>query len=145
MASVDRISTKEIKIDGLNSSITRTVALDLPGGVETMDGITTVMVVIKIIPLTNISQTSASINPQNLDTSLEIVSISPSTVSLALSGEDEILSKIDTYTINCNLDLTGQGEGVFEIKLDKADFVVPQGISVVNFLPTSIKVELKKR
>ena len=145
LAPIDRISTKEIKINGLNSSITRTVALDLPTGVETIDGITTVIVMIKISSLTNVSQTTASINPQNLDSTLEIVSISPSTISVALAGDNTILSKIDTYTINCNLDLTGQGEGIFEIKLDKADFVVPQGISVVNFLPTSVKVELKKR
>lgn len=145
LVDINKLATKEINIAGLNAPITRAVVLDLPSGVKTVDEIGTVMVMIKISPFSNIIQTSASINPQNIESTLDIVSITPISINIALSGDSAALSNIDNVSINYNLDLIGKTEGAFDIILDKANFVLPTGVTVVNFLPISVKVELKKR
>lgn len=137
------ISTASINIDGRDGSYTVSVELSLPQGITIADNTGKVTVKITFAA----TDTTKTINPQliyaNLDSSLQVQSISPTSLSTVVTGSSDALGKLNAGSVSVSLDLSAyKSAGTYSITIKNASFSLPDGIGLVSFLPSVIDVTL---
>lgn len=141
--SVNYIETKELNIDGLSSSIAKTIDLNIPAGISIIDQVSEVRVNLEISSVSSSKQISAQISPQNISPNIKINSLDPNTISVNLSGATADLDKANSDSIKLNLDFAKyDSPGIYSFDITNTMFSVPNGVTIISFVPSSIKVNL---
>ena len=146
LVSLSELTTVEISVSGISSNSTQNVKLNLPSGVTTSNDVDTVKVVITLKE----TETTKSINPEllydGLDASLKVTAITPTSVSVVVSGLTSLLQKLTGGEVKLKLDLAPyKSAGTYSVPIKNEFFVFPAGISLTSFLPSSIDVTLDNR
>lgn len=143
LRSINYLETKELNIDGINSTITRTVDLNIPSGITVTNQINSVKISIEVSSTSTSKQVIAQINPSNLAGNLKINSLDPNSISVNLAGSSANLDGANPDSVKLNLNLAQfNKEGLYKIDLSNSMFSVPEGITVTSFVPSSITVNL---
>lgn len=146
LRSVNYLETKALNIDGLNSTTSKTVDLDIPSGLSIVDQIGSVQVNVEISATSTNKLVVAQISPNNLNSSLKISSLDPSSISVNLAGNTNDLIKATSDTVKLNLDLSQYSkEGIYSIDITNNMVSTPENISIISFLPSSLTLNLVKK
>lgn len=145
LRSINYLETREINIDGLNSSTTQTIELNIPSGISITDQITSVKINIELLPTTSSKQVNGQIATQNLGSNLKLNSLDPNSILVNLSGTTSDLEKATSDNVKLNLNLSAYSDGTYSIDITNNMFSVPEGIIITSFIPSAIKVNIVKK
>ncbi|MGZ6254751.1 MAG: hypothetical protein ACXWL5_02095 [Candidatus Chromulinivorax sp.] len=70
--------------------------------------------------------------------------VAPDTVQIIVSGTKNILQKFDIYNNALHLDASELSQGENRILLQKENLFLPDEINLINLIPSSLSIELKK-
>ena len=81
-----------------------------------------------------------------MDASLKVTTITPTSVSTIVSGLTSILQNLSGADVKLKLDLAPyKSAGTYSVSIKNSFFVLPEGVSLTSFLPSSIDVTLDNR
>ncbi|MEX0594726.1 MAG: CdaR family protein [Patescibacteria group bacterium] len=146
LTNLKQIKTARISLDGISSTSSQNIALDLPSGVTVADDTAKVLVKITIAK----ADTTKSVTPQfvydGLSSSLKVSSTSPTSISAIVSGAGDILKNLSSGDVKLKLNLAPyKSAGTYSVQIENSAFVLPGGVSLVSFLPSAIDVTLENR
>ena len=137
------ISTKKIDISGIKEKTKYKADLDIPSGITMVDSITQVSIEVLLTNATTSKKVTPSLIYDNLNASLSVSSIDPTSISSWISGDDTTLSNTADSAIQVHVDFSAfKSAGTFAINITRDDFTLPTGISLNSYLPSSISVTL---
>jgi len=140
------IETKTIDVEGASQNISRTIDLDLPSGVTTIDNIATIKIEIKISPTNLDKEISANIAYENLSGLLKVDGLDPNNIKVMASGPSDILNNLSGSNVQLKINLSNyKSAGSYSIDIDKSMISVPGGVSISSFVPSSVKVNLSNK
>jgi len=135
------ISTKAIKLDNLSETLTVDTDLVFPLGTRS-NGVSSVSVKV-IVSSQEITKTlSVPINTKNIPSGKVVKSISPTTVSVTVSGAAGVVNKLTSKDINLTLNLSSAISGDNNIQISAENFSMPNLITLVGFSPQIVSVTL---
>lgn len=143
LASLTEVTTQPISVGGLSASTTLSTTLNLPSGVTVADDTTKISVKVEIAAVA----TTKSINPEiqyvGLSDSLKVTSVNPSTVTVLVSGPASALAGLNGSEVKLKLNLAIYlSAGTWPVSIKSTDFVFPDGVGLVSYLPSSVTVVL---
>jgi YbbR domain-containing protein len=114
---VQNIETQGVDISGANATITRTVALQEPGGARLRFGEpVSATVTVRITPIARPFRVSLPVPVEVINQPAGLlVSVNPQFVQVTLGGPAQRLSAIDPQTIVGTIDLSGFDAGVYSL------------------------------
>jgi diadenylate cyclase len=80
----------------------------------------------------------------SIPSNLEIVGDPPKEINVRLRGSQRLLASLKPDQIRARIDLFNTRPGVNQVSLSEANMKVPSGITVTNFYPRRIRVQLAK-
>ncbi|HSX41935.1 MAG TPA: CdaR family protein [Candidatus Saccharimonadales bacterium] len=146
LASLTQIPTVALSVDGLSTDKTQTLTLNLPSGISIAGSTSTVSVVLTIAP----TATTKTITPQlvygGLSSNLQVTATSPTSISAIVSGASPALSSLLDGDVKITLDLSPyKSAGTYILTILNGNFTLPNGISLVSFLPSAISVTVSNK
>ncbi len=132
------VETLPVNLDGATADVERRVGLDLPEGVSLV-GDQTVLVRVSIAPIQSSITLTRTPQVQGLAPGL-FASVSPTTVSLIITGPLPVLETLGPDDVRMVLDLTGLDIGTYALTPKFED--LPAGVAVQTVLPETIEVVL---
>lgn len=143
LGQTDYLETESINISDLISEKTQTVNLIIPPGVGLVSGQKNqVTAKIKLSQATIQKEITAKHNYLNLSSNLRIESISPSNIKITVSGSVDKISGITSQDVIVNFDFLSKTNGTFTYNVSDSQIITPNGISIVNIVPTSVSITL---
>ena len=140
------VKTKEINIGNIDKNTSRTIDLDLPAGITAVDQIDAVLVGFEISAQAVAKSIEPKIVVNNLQNYLKIDFFEPSSIKTEISGDSSILNNVNSDTVKLNLDLGNYlTEGEYYIEITNSIFNMPEGVTLVSFAPSSIKIKISKK
>ena len=73
---------------------------------------------------------------------LEIVGEPPKEINVRLRGSQRLLASIEPYYLRGQFDLSNAHVGINQLSLSETNMNVPSGISVTNFYPRTLRIQL---
>lgn len=134
------IETKPINLTDASDDFETLVELNLPEGVSAV-GDPKVLIQVSIAAIESSLAVSMPVEIVSLTPGLQAV-VSPLTVDVILSGPVPVLNNLKPEDIRVKIDLTGFDEGIFQL-LPVVDFL-PDGVSIVSILPSTLEVNINK-
>lgn len=146
LTELKEISTEAVSVAGLNSTTTLQAVMALPNGITVADKTGKISLKIEIDQV----PTTKSINPEfvydGLSSSLKVSSTNPTSISVLVSGPSNQLSSLGSSDVKLKLNLGPfQSAGTYSVAIKNSDFVLPEGVSLVSFLPSAVSVTLENR
>lgn len=132
------VETKAIDLTDASDDFETLVDLNLPEGVVAV-GDPKVLIQVSIAAIESSLAVSLPIDVVGLTPGLQ-ASVSPLVVDLILSGPVPVLNSLEPSDIRVIIDLTGYGEGTYQV-VPVVDFL-PEGVSIVSMLPSTIEVTI---
>lgn len=147
LADINYLETQRISVEGLSSSKIQLISIDLPEGVNLLDDQNDqISVEIQLSNIESSKQIIAGFNYLNLGNSLKVASIEPTNINVIFSGSQEKLGNINSDQIKVNLDLSSFNQtGTYAIDLNENMISKPEGVSVITFIPSSIRIILSNK
>ncbi|EKD56993.1 MAG: YbbR family protein [uncultured bacterium] len=143
LAGTDYIETKAVSIDGLNSNKTQQIGLNIPDGITLEDKVSKVTVELSILSIDSSKELTIGYNYTNLAEKLKINSLDSTGIKLVLSGASDKLTNLDTSGVKVNIDLSGYTQaGTYAIDIKDTMITKPDSLSIVSFMPSSIRITL---
>lgn len=144
IGSINSIKTSPVDVKELMDKRSVDVSLMLPEGVELLNPEQKISVRLNLekIETKTFEYNFNEINIKNLsgDLTAEIVD-SYGNVAITLKGPETILNGITKESISPEIDLSGLGEGTYDVNINIRE---AQGVKVESISPSSIRVTLKK-
>jgi YbbR domain-containing protein len=139
LQDANSVTTAPVDVDGLTSTVVRTVGLVPPSGTLLLDPTQTVQVTVQVSPLT--ITTTLRIQPAviNLQSGVTVAN-QPSPVAVTISGPQPTLSGLGARDFRVVLDVAGKGPGRYDVAPTVQN--LPAGMSVVSVDPQADTVEL---
>ncbi|OIN89111.1 hypothetical protein AUJ40_02390 [Candidatus Berkelbacteria bacterium CG1_02_42_45] len=137
--ALSSVSTQPIDIGNASSTINTSAKLSFPVGVQSVDNISSVNVIINFSQQAITKPLTIPVKTKNLPTNLKI---SPQTVDIVISGALDLIRGISSDNISLYLDLSSASAGS-TISIQNGDFVLPAGVTLVSFQPTSVTIVLQ--
>ena len=141
--AISSVKTTAINLVGKTNDFSDQIGLEIPDGV-TLVGENLINVTVKIGSSPFNRKLVIIPHGINVTPGLKVVSMSPTTIDVTLSGPAEELNKADRDTVVLDLDLRSATSGDNTMTIDKSMFRVPDKVSVISFEPTSLQVSLTK-
>ncbi|MFH1088286.1 MAG: CdaR family protein, partial [Patescibacteria group bacterium] len=135
LENINSVTTTAINLSNRVNTFSDQVGLEIPIGVSVESNkLIKVTIQIDNSPFTR----RLVLSPSYLDIApgLKVVSTSPATVSLVLSGPSDKLDTIDPSKARLEIDIRSATSGDNTIKIDQSMFKLAEGIKVVSFEPT---------
>ncbi|MCR4278264.1 MAG: CdaR family protein [Candidatus Berkelbacteria bacterium] len=146
LANLTEIPTEPIPVAALSSNTTVSITLSLPSGVTIADGTSKISAKIDLELTSTVKTIVPEIEYDGLSSLLKVTSLTPSSVSVLVSGPSTILSNLADGTAKLKLSLSPyQSAGTYSITIKLSDFTLPEGISLVSYLPSAVSVVLENR
>jgi len=137
------IETQPIDITNKKSEMIKNVNLVLPSGISLQkDANPRVKVTIGFAQNQVSRELTATINYQNLNPSLRVNTLNPSSVKVIVVGQTEQINLLNSSEVVLNLDLTNKSTGTFGIDISKEMFKVPEGVIIASYLPSSVSINI---
>lgn len=134
------VETKPINLTDASDDFETLVELNLPEGVTAV-GDPKVLIQVSIAAIESSLAVSMPVEVVGLLPGLK-AEVSPLTVDVILSGPVPVLNNLKPSDIRVKVDLTGFGEGVFQL-LPVVDFL-PEAVLIVSILPSTIEVTVSQ-
>jgi YbbR domain-containing protein len=134
------VETKDIDLTNANDDFETLVELDLPEGVSAV-GDPKVLIQVSIAAIESSLAVSVPVEAIGLIPGLQ-ATVTPVVVDVILSGPVPLLNGLEPSDIRVKVDLTGFAEGNYQL-LPVVDFL-PEGVSIVSILPSTIDVTVSK-
>ena len=110
------LSTETIRVEGATETVTETVRLVIPSGVDVV-GSDEVEVKVYVVPIVASVQTQIAVTLLNLRPGLEAI-VSPLTASVTLGGLAPLLRELQPSSVIVSLNLSGLGPGSYALSPD---------------------------
>jgi YbbR domain-containing protein len=137
---IKSIDTEYVSLDDVTANVTKIVKLNLPPGVKTSDGSTSVSVDISVEG--TISKAfNIPVNPVNLVSELN-ADLLTNTISVTLSGRESEINNLISANITAVVDLAGVVEGEHDLT---PKITAPQGFEIKDISPSKIKVKITRK
>jgi len=143
LENINSIQTTAINLANRINTFSDEVGLEIPAGVS-VEGNKLVKITIQINNSPFSRRMVLTPNYLNVSPGLKVVSTSPSTVSVVLSGPSDKLDTIDPNKARLEIDIRSATSGDNTVKIEQSMFKLAEGIKVISFEPTSINVALTK-
>lgn len=137
------LSTSPINLDNKIDSFTDKVSIELPPGIDLL-GPNVVNVKINLRTASNNRELILLPSYTNITEGFSVTLVSPSTITVNLSGSPDKLNQLSRHNTLLDLDLRGSLSGINRIELNTQMFTVPNGIEVSSFKPQVLEVTLTK-
>ena len=135
--------TSPINLDNKVDSFTDKVSIELPPGIDLL-GPNVVNVKINLRTASNNRELILLPSYTNITEGFSVTLVSPSTITVNLSGLPDKLDQLNRHNTLLDLDLRGSLSGINQIELNTQMFTVPDGIEVSSFKPQMLEVTLTK-
>lgn len=146
LKSLNYLETSKINIDNLNKDLSTNIELNIPAGVTLIDQVNSIAVKLSVSKIESTKKVNAQISAKNIPSGLNIKSIDPQNVSVNIQAEADILKDISPEDIRLVFDLSGYTvAGSYQIDIQDDIFEVKDGVNILNFTPSSIRVELENK
>lgn len=145
LTELESISTLPVSLNLISQNTTLNVKLGPPSGVTIADrDEVTIRINVKR------ADTTKTITPEiiydGLSASLRVASITPTSVSTVVSGPSDLIQSLSGNDVKLRLNLGPyQSAGNFSVQIQNTFFTLPNGVSLVSFLPSAIDVTLENR
>jgi len=137
------LSTSPINLDNKVDSFIDKVSIELPPGIDLL-GPNVVNVKINLRTASNNRELILLPSYTNITEGFSVTLVSPSTITVNLSGSPDKLDQLSRHNTLLDLDLRGSLSGINRIELNTQMFTVPDGIEVSSFKPQVLEVTLTK-
>lgn len=145
LEQVVSISTKPVSVNSVSSTATITTELELPSGATLATNSSRVAVTITVSDNVTTKQITPTIEYDGLATALKVASLNPTSVQLVVSGSSQQLSSISS-SARLKLRLSAyKSAGVYSVAIVPSDITLPEGVTIVSYLPSAIDVTLENR
>jgi len=146
LAQTNYISTNYVDINNLTNNKVATTYLNLPQGVSLISGQPEqVDVNIDVSQTFSQKEVCPKVNFQNLASSYKVSDINPNEIRVTLSGPKKKIQSISPDDVVLNIDLSGRSEGKFFLDLNQEMISLPEEISAINILPTSLQIQIESK
>lgn len=140
VAAVGVIETEPVDISDATGTIFKRVSLKLPEGISLVDQTGFLTIEVEILPIESSVRVTKRLDVQGLGRNLYLISISPETVDVLLSGPLTVLENLKPEDVRVVLNLVGYGAGTFQVPPQVE--ILPQGVRMENVLPSLIQVTI---
>ncbi len=144
LANINYIDTKEINIEGITDTTERKTTLELPDNIKSVE-VTEVTIKVNVSSSIKTESLSSEIKFTNLNSSLEIVSYTPSSVSITVKGKKEDIDKLKNSPPSINIDLKNTPRGTHSFTVDKSIISLPSDIELVSVDNKEVRVGLEEK
>lgn len=136
---VDEIQTVVYDISTISSTITDTISLNLPEGIDVFQGISTVDVEFIV---ENKQESSIKIPVNLINSNSEYnYSTSIADINVFFEGAESLVNAVDVEDINATVDVSNLGEGQHNLTIK---LTLPNGIELVKATPEKVVVTISK-
>lgn len=137
LSTLTTLKTLPVDVSNLTSTVTRTVGLDIPAGLSSVDR-SSVLVEVTIQPVQGTAVFQVAPRPQGMAAGL-LALLNVANVEVTVKGEGPGLQSLTADKITVTLPLEGRTPGTFTVE---PQISVPQGFSVVGMSPNRVQVTL---
>ncbi|NQU99797.1 MAG: hypothetical protein HQ538_03595 [Parcubacteria group bacterium] len=144
LEDISYIDTTEISIEGITDTVEREAELVLDDDIEL---VSTEDIVVKVNVSSSIKSESlnSEIKFNNLDSGLEVVSYSPSSINIVVKGKKEEVDKLKDNAPTVNIDLKNTTRGTHSFSVDESIISLPSGIELVSVDNKEVRVGLEEK
>lgn len=145
LEKIKNISTLPVNIEGITGNKELDATLDLPSGVTLAQETGKIKVALTLKDNETTKQILPTINYTNVNGSLKVTSISPTSVTVLVAGGATALATAGNGSA-INLDLAAyKSAGTYSVPIPSTAIQLSSGITLVSFLPSAIDVILDNR
>ena len=135
LASLSRLDTQPVSISGAATDITRTVALDIPAGVDPLaEGDVTMKITLRPVAATRTYSAGIVLSGARDDRTYDL---STASILVTVGGTVEALDALDPRTLAVVVDVDGLGPGSHKVK---PKLTLPADVNVVAMSPPEVTV-----
>lgn len=147
LAALTQLTTSAISVSGITSNTTLKTTLVIPAGITLLDNSNqTVSVVVGLGQTATTKTITPSLVYAGIPDGLQVASISPASISAIVSGLSTVLNGLADGSVSIKIDLSAyKSAGTYSVTITNASFVLPNGVSLVSFLPSAISVTLSSK
>ena len=146
LKGLNYLETNSIDVENIDKNTTRTVDLNIPSGISIVDNIKQIKVEIKLSSVETQKEVNTGFNYLNLASNLKVDSIDPSNLTIIIGGPADIINNLNSSNIKINLDLSGyKNAGNYSIDISKNMISVPEGVNIVGYVPSSVRVNIQNK
>lgn len=138
------IQTSPVSIEGASATLNRPATLVLPAGVKLVDPSIKVTVGIQFDQPTIQREMAVGLDVK-LPPNAKLDLASPSSIKVVLSGPADLLSALSPTSVTVAVDVSNKPLGTVVLDLKKDQVVVPNGVSILSVLPSSVQLQLSGR
>lgn len=144
LESISYIDTKEISIEGITDTVEKDTELILDDDIEIV-GTEDIVIKVNVSSSIKTESLNSEIKFNNLDSSLEIVSYSPSSINIVVKSKKEEVDKLKDNPPSVNIDLKNTTRGTHSFSVDKSIINLPSGIELVSVDNKEVRVGLEEK
>jgi len=143
LSKISSIDTEKINLSSISSSTTKTVSLKIPEGVNVVDSKGTIDVSIYLDKENEKTVFITSFTFDNIEDGLS-AEVLDDKISVLLSGDNELLDKINEKNLVGSLDLSGLDEGTHVVSIKISTQELPEGVSIRSVSRSTVNVKIIK-
>jgi len=140
---ITSIPTQAIDLANSSKTISAQARLAVPIGVRIDGSLSTVSVTISLSSQSISKTISVAVKTKNIPNGLVVTSINPQTLEAVVSGSAKAINSLTQNSILLFCDLAGSVTGSKNLSISADNFSLPDGISLISFLPMSITIVLE--
>lgn len=144
LKTINSINTETININGLNQTTIELVNLIIPNGISIEHDISKVNVTITLQRADISRDITVPVIVSNLASDKKVTSIDPQTVTISISGDQNIVNSVKSSDFSLVIDMSNASIGSFDKDINNNDIKTPLGITVLNILPSKIRLIVDK-
>lgn len=138
------VETDAVSVSGLSADSEVQANLAFPSGIAAAESVGKVTVKIDLSETTSVKSITPTITYDGVDASLKVTTINPTSVSVVVSGTNQVLGILNGSDINLKLNLSAyKSAGTYAVTIKNENFVMKEGTALVSFLPSVINVTLE--
>jgi len=144
LENINYIDTAEINIEGITDTVEKRTELILENNIELV-GTENIIVKVNVSSSIKTEPITSEIKFTNLNSSLEVVSYSPSSINIVVKGKKEEVDKLKDSPPAVNIDLKNTTRGTHSFTVDKSIINLPTGIELVSVDNKEVRVGLENK
>ncbi|KKQ89225.1 MAG: hypothetical protein UT11_C0032G0001, partial [Berkelbacteria bacterium GW2011_GWA2_38_9] len=144
LKTINSINTETININGLSQTTSESVNLIIPNGISIEHDISKVNVTITLQRADISRDITVPVVVSNLASDKKVTNIDPQTVTISISGDQNIVNSVKSSDFSLVIDMSSASIGNFDKDISSTDIKTPSGITVLNILPSKIRLIVDK-
>lgn len=146
LSKLTDIATESISVAALTADTTASTTLSLPSGITVADGTNKISAKVDLELISTVKTVLPELEYDGLSSLLKVTTLTPSSVSVLVSGPSSVLGVLADGTVKLRISLSPyQSAGTYSITLKSTDFTLPEGVGLVSYLPSALSITLENR